>query len=254
MEIFDSHTHINSSQYTNDLPDVIDRAFALDVNYMLIVAYDEKSTVKMLNLIEKYPNFYGAVGIHPDSALLYDDKKEEWLRRILVHPKVKVLGEIGLDYHNDVNHDAQKEVFIRQLNLARELQLPVTIHNRDAIFDTYPILKEAEVGKFGGIMHSFNGDSIWAQKFLDLGMYLSYSGVVTFGNAKEVLESALKTPVEKMLVETDAPYLTPLPFRGRINEPGMTRYTLEFLAQKMGLSPQKLAQFTKENTERILKI
>ncbi|MCQ2556735.1 TatD family hydrolase [Ligilactobacillus equi] len=254
MQIFDSHTHINAWQFAQDIPDVIERALAMEVKQMLIVAYDQESAQRMLPLIEKYDHFYGAVGIHPDSADKYDDRMEKWLLDLLKHEKVKVLGEIGLDYHNEVDHDQQKAVFKRQLDLAKELNMPVTIHNRDAIFDTYPILKAAQVDQFGGIMHSFNGDQQWAQKFLELGMYLSYSGVVTFGNAKEVLDAALNTPLDKILVETDAPYLTPLPFRGRLNEPAMTRYTLEFLAQKLGLSAQELAQKTTENTERILGI
>ncbi len=181
MEIFDSHTHINATEFKNDIPDVIERAQALDVTEMLVISYDTPSTERMLDLVEKYPNIYGAFGCHP------------------------------------------------------ELQLPISIHDRDAIADCYAILKEADIAKIGGIMHSFNGDADWAEKFLDLGLELSFSGVVTFGNAKEVKQAALMTPLEHMLVETDAPYLTPMPFRGKINEPAMTRYTLEFLAKERGL-------------------
>ena len=254
MKIFDSHTHINARFFAGDEYDAIKRAQAFGVTAMLLVAYDDYSATQMLKLCEQFPHIYGAVGIHPDDALNYDDAKENWLETILAHPKVKVLGEIGLDYHNEVDHQVQKEVFQRQLQLAAKHQLPVTIHNRDAIADTYPILKASELGRFGGIMHSFNGNQDWAKKFLDLGMYLSYSGVVTFGNAKEVKQAALSTPLDRMLVETDAPYLTPLPFRVRANEPALTRYTVEFLAQELGLSAASLASRTYQNTERILRI
>lgn len=254
MEIFDSHTHINGREFKDDLPDVIVRAKALDVTSMLLVSYDRLSTAQMLTLIEKYPTLYGAIGGHPESAMCYDEAFEQFLRQTLAHPKVKALGEIGLDYHCDVPKKTQRQVFEKQIALAHELKLPLIIHDRDAIADCYDILKGADIEKIGGIMHSFNGDATWAEKFLALGMELSFSGVVTFGNAKEVKEAALVTPLEHLLVETDAPYLTPQPFRGMINEPAMTRYTLEFIAKERQLEPEKLAQITKQNAERVLKI
>ena len=138
--------------------------------------------------------------------------------------------------------------------MAQELNLPISVHNRDAFEDCYAILKNMNIQKNGGIMHSFNGDTTWAEKFLDLGMELSYSGVVTFKSAKDVQESMMMTPLERMLVETDAPYLTPMPYRNRMNEPAMTRYTLEFIAEKRGISSEELAEITRKNTERVLKI
>lgn len=254
MEIFDSHTHINATEFKNDIPDVIERAKALDVTEMLVISYDDPSTERMLDLVEKYPGIYGAFGCHPESALDYDANFESKLSEVLAHPKVKALGEIGLDYHCDVPKKVQWEVFERQIELAHERQLPISIHDRDAIADCYAILKKADIAKIGGIMHSFNGDADWAEKFLDLGMELSFSGVVTFGNAKEVKQAALVTPLEHMLVETDAPYLTPMPFRGKINEPAMTRYTLEFLAKERQITPEKLAQITTANAKKVLKI
>lgn len=254
MEIFDSHTHINATEFKNDIPDVIERAKALDVTEMLVISYDDPSTERMLDLVEKYPGIYGAFGCHPESALDYDANFENKLSEVLAHPKVKALGEIGLDYHCDVPKKVQWKVFERQIELAHELQLPISIHDRDAIADCYEILKKADIAKVGGIMHSFNGDADWAEKFLDLGMELSFSGVVTFGNAKEVKQAALVTPLEHMLVETDAPYLTPMPFRGKINEPAMTRYTLEFLAKERQIVPEKLAQITTANAKKVLKI
>lgn len=254
MKIFDSHTHINSDEFENDRIDAIQRAAAFDVTAMLVIGYDEPSTRLLEELLQQNSQVYGAVGCHPEDSSLYNTQLEESLKEDLRQDKMVAVGEIGLDYHCDVDHDLQQAVFKKQLTLAQELQLPVSIHNRDAFEDCYQLLKNCEVGKFGGIMHSFNGDWQWAQKFLDLGMELSYSGVVTFNSAQEVQEAAAKTPLDHLLVETDAPYLTPQPYRGHQNEPAMTRYTLEYLAQLRGVAVEDLAQQTFENTKRVLKI
>lgn len=254
MEIFDSHTHINATEFQADLPDVIERAVALDVTRMLVVAYDQASLDKLLELLA-YPEIYGAVGCHPESADQWDAAFAQKLSKYFAtYPKLKILGEIGLDYHCDLDPNLQQEVFRQQIRLAKQLKLPISVHNRDAFCDCYRILKEEQIQEVGGIMHSFNGDAKWAQKFLDLGMELSYSGVVTFNNALEVKEAAKVTPLEHLLVETDAPYLTPQPFRGKMNEPAMTRYTLEYLAQLRQISAEQLALITTNNMKRLLKI
>lgn len=254
MEIFDSHTHINSTAFENDRVDVVARAAALDVTAMLVIGYDEPSTIELEKLLQSSSQIYGALGCHPEDSAKYTAAVAQRLEEKLQQPKMVAVGEIGLDYHCDVDHDLQKEVFKKQIALAQRLHLPVSIHNRDAFTDCYEILKDSEIGRYGGIMHSFNGDWEWAQKFLELGMELSYSGVVTFSSAQEVQDAASKTPVEHLLVETDAPYLTPLPYRGQQNEPGFTRYTLEFLADLRGCSASELAKQTYQNTKRILKI
>lgn len=254
MEIFDSHTHINSHEFDNDIPDVIERAKALDVTKMLVIGYDDDSRKKLQEIIQEYPHIYGAVGCHPEEALNYNVEYEQELRKYLELEKFVAVGEIGLDYYHDSPKKVQHEVFEKQIALAQELNLPISVHNRDAFEDCYAILKNMNIQKNGGIMHSFNGDAIWAEKFLDLGMELSYSGVVTFKSAKDVQESMMMTPLEHMLVETDAPYLTPMPYRNRMNEPAMTRYTLEFIAEKRGISSEELAEITRKNTERVLKI
>ncbi len=251
ISIFDSHTHINAPEFDEDIPDVIERARAMNVNDMLVLGYDRESADKMVELINQYDNIYGAVGIHPEDAAKYD---EDQLRIYLIEPKVKAVGEIGLDYHCDVDHDLQKEVFRKQIALAHELHLPISIHTRDAFEDTFDILEETNGAKYGGIMHSFNGDVQWAQQFLELGMEISFSGVVTFDNAKEVQEAAKYVPKEHLLVETDAPYLTPMPYRNQMNEPGMTRYTVEFLSKLRNESVDELSNQTSQNAKRVLRI
>lgn len=253
ISIFDSHTHINSHEFDEDIPDVIERARAMNVDGMLVLGYDRESADKMVELVNNYDNIYGAIGIHPEDAAKYEELEEQ-LRVYLIEPKVKAVGEIGLDYHCDVDHDLQKEVFRKQIELAHEFQLPISVHNRDAFEDTYEILKETNGAQYGGIMHSFNGDVQWAQQFIELGMDLSFSGVVTYDNASEVQEAAKYVPLEHLLVETDAPYLTPMPYRNRQNEPGMTRYTVEFLAKLRNENIDNLASQTMQNAKRILKI
>lgn len=252
MQIFDSHTHINSAEFENDREDVIERAKALGVEAMLVIGYDEPSTIELGKLLENYQHIYGAVGCHPEDSKKYCLTLEKKMTDFLKKDKVVAVGEIGLDYHCSVDHDLQKEVFKKQIALAQTLEMPISVHNRDAFTDCYEILKEADVGHYGGIMHSFNGDWQWAQKFLDLGMELSYSGVVTFNNAKEVQEAAIKTPLDHILVETDAPYLTPVPYRGQQNEPAMTRYTLEFIAEARRVPAFELAEAAYQNTKRVL--
>lgn len=253
ISIFDSHTHINSHEFDEDIPDVIERARAMNVDGMLVLGYDRESADKMVELVNNYDNIYGAIGIHPEDAAKYEELEEQ-LRVYLIEPKVKAVGEIGLDYHCDVDHDLQKKVFRKQIELAHEFQLPISVHNRDAFEDTYEILKETNGAQYGGIMHSFNGDVQWAQQFIEIGMDLSFSGVVTYDNVPEVQEAAKYVPLEHLLVETDAPYLTPMPYRNRQNEPGMTRYTVEFLAKLRNENIDNLANQTMQNAKRILKI
>ncbi|KRL37682.1 TatD family deoxyribonuclease [Liquorilactobacillus uvarum DSM 19971] len=255
MKIFDSHTHINAPQFKGEVAEVLQRAQALDVVKMLVIGYDKPSTDCLFSLMEQYKGIiYGAVGCHPEDAAHYNDNLIEYLRGKLHHPQMRALGEIGLDYHCDTPREIQKEVFRSQINLAKELDLPISVHNRDAFKDVYTILRESGIKQVGGIMHSFNGNAFWAQKFLQLGMSLSYSGVITFKNAADVREAFMATPLERVLVETDAPYLTPTPYRGKKNEPGYTRYTLEYLAQIRGITNEKLAAISYQNTKKILRI
>lgn len=254
MEIFDSHTHINAKEFADDIPEVIQRARAMDVTAMLVLAYDRPSADRLVDLLDGFTGIYGAVGCHPEDALKYDDEWEDNMKKYLEHDGMVAVGEIGLDYHCDTPREVQWKTLERQIELAKTLHLPVSIHNRDSFEECYEILRRTDAAEHGGIMHSFNGDAEWLKKFLDLGFMISYSGVCTFGNAEEVREAVRNTPVDRMLVETDAPYLTPLPFRGKMNEPAMTRYTLEFIAEEIGMPAAELAKITCDNAKRVLKI
>ncbi|GAA6114480.1 TatD family hydrolase [Apilactobacillus apinorum] len=250
MQIFDSHTHLNDDAFRDNVQAYIDHAAKLGVTKMAIVGSNRAMNEEAIQLAHQYDNLYAIVGFHPEEALNYNDEEEAILRQQLADEKVVGLGEIGLDYYQDQTPKvAQFNVFKRQIKIAQEMNLPISVHNRDAFEDTYAILKECGVNN--GIIHSFNGDDEWLNKFIDLGMYVSYSGVASFKKTKEIHDSVAKTPSDKMLVETDAPYLAPEPLRGHQNEPGFTLYTVEAVARFRDTTPDKIADMTYQNALRI---
>lgn len=255
MRVYDSHTHLNDDAFFDDVPKWMKRAENLGVVEMNIVGSNKKLNDRALQLAEQYPQLHAIVGWHPEDSKNYDQAAEDELITNLKNPLVVGLGEIGLDYHWDTSpRDVQRRVFARQLEIAKELNVPVSIHCRDAFEDAYPLLKEAHVGDFGGVMHSFNGDPEWLHKFLELGMHISYSGVASFKNAKEVHESVKQTPLDRLLVETDAPYLTPEPHRGEQNEPGYSRFVVMAVAKWKDMDPVEVAHDAYQNTQRLFAV
>lgn len=253
--IFDSHTHLNAEQFNDDIPETIARAKELGVTEMAVVGFDIPTIEKSLQLSKTYDDIYSIIGWHPTEAGSYTKEIEEKLQQQLTLPKVVALGEIGLDYYwMEDPKEVQAKVFRRQIAIAKEMNLPISIHMRDAIEDTYQILKEEDVRNIGGIMHSYSGDWEWAQRFLDLGMHISFSGVVTFKKAADVQDVATHVPLDKLLVETDAPYLAPVPYRGKRNEPGYTRYVVEKIADLRQLPFETIAEQTRENAHRLFRI
>ncbi|SJZ80328.1 TatD DNase family protein [Pilibacter termitis] len=250
--IFDTHTHLNVKDFLGEEEEVLARARENGVTELAVVGFDKETIEKSLELSARFPNVYSIIGWHPTEAGSYSDEIENWLAPLYENEKVIAVGEIGLDYHwMEDPKDVQERVFRKQLEVARKLQLPFCIHTRDALEDTYEILKDENAGKIGGIMHSFSGDVAWAEKFLDLGLYISLSGVVTFKKAQELQEVAKMVPLNRLLVETDAPYLTPTPFRGKRNETGYTRYVVEKIAELRKMSVEDVARMTTENAHRI---
>lgn len=249
MKIFDAHTHLNDVPFHDHEQDYVDNANELAVVKIANVGSNRDFNERAIKLSEQFTNMYAIVGFHPDDSKLYNEAERAILAEQLQQDKVVAVGEIGLDYHWDASPRAiQREAFRDQLELAHELKLPVNVHTRDAMSDTYDILKDSNVRDFGGVIHNFNGDPEWLQKFLDLGLYVSFSGVVTFKNAKEVHESARLVPLDRVLVETDAPYLTPMPYRGKQNEPAYTRYVVEKIAALKELPIEEVAAATYQNT------
>jgi TatD DNase family protein len=253
--IFDSHTHLNAEQFNEDIPETIERAKELGVTEMAVVGFDTPTIEKSLELSQQYKEIQSIIGWHPTEAGSYTPEIEKRLQQLLTTPKVVALGEIGLDYYwMEDPKEVQDRVFRRQIAIAKEMNLPISIHTRDAMEDTYKILKEEDIRDIGGIMHSFSGDPEWMKKFLDMGMHISLSGVVTFKKALEVQAVAQAVPIDRLLVETDAPYLAPVPYRGKRNEPGYTRYVAEKIAELRDVPFEEVAKQTTENAHRLFRL
>ncbi|TWS97637.1 TatD family deoxyribonuclease [Streptococcus cuniculipharyngis] len=255
IQIFDTHTHLNVEQFDGRVAEELALAKELGVTCHNVVGFDRPTIDKALALADQYPEIYLTLGWHPTEAGTYDDDVESYLLNALQHPKVIALGEIGLDYHwMTADKETQARVFQRQMELAKELRLPFVVHTRDALEDTYQIIKEVGVGPAGGIMHSYSGSLAMAERFVDLGMMISFSGVVTFKKAVDIQESAQHLPLDKILVETDAPYLAPVPKRGRENRTAYTRYVVDKIAELRGLTVDEVATATYQNALKVFQL
>jgi TatD DNase family protein len=253
--LFDTHVHLNAEQYEDDLQEVINRALEKGVQNMVVVGFDEPTIKKAIQIAETYDFIYASVGWHPVDAIDMTDEHLAWIEKLAQHPKVVALGEMGLDYHWDKSpKEVQKDVFRRQIRLARKVNLPIIIHNRDATEDVVTILKEERVEEVGGIMHCFTGSIEVAKKCMEMNMYISFGGPVTFKNAKKPKEVATELPLDKLLIETDCPYLTPHPFRGKRNEPGYVSYVAEQIAELKGITYEELADITTANAKQLFGI
>jgi TatD DNase family protein len=253
--LFDTHVHLNAEQFNEDLQEVIDRAQAEGVERMVVVGFDRPTITKAIELCETYDFIYASVGWHPVDAIDMKPEDLEWLRELSAHPKVVALGEMGLDYHWDKSpKDIQKEVFKKQIQLAKEVQLPIIIHNREATSDIVEILKEEGAAEVGGIMHCFSGSVETAKECLDMNFYISLGGPVTFKNAKKPKEVAEAIPLDRLLIETDCPYLAPHPYRGKRNEPAYVKLVAEQIAELKGISYDEVAKVTTENAKKLFDI
>lgn len=261
MTLIDSHCHIDGEQFDADRDEVVGRAKEAGVAAMLNIGTGDPRSDdfrKAVTVAERYENVFASVGVHPHDAKLYDDKAEEHLVELTRNEKVIAWGEIGLDFYYDHSpRDVQIAVFRRQIQIARELDLPIIIHSRDADDETVEILKE-ECGPMnadegvrvpfrGGIMHCFGGTPEMAEKLMKLGFLISFAGNVTFKKAENLRDSARVVPLDKLLIETDCPFLTPEPFRGKRNEPSFVVHTARFLAELRSVELEILAAQTSQN-------
>ncbi|PWW19033.1 TatD DNase family protein [Cytobacillus oceanisediminis] len=252
---FDTHAHLNAEQYNEDLKEVIDRALSEGVSNIVVVGFDRPTIEKAMELTEKYEFIYASVGWHPVDAIDMTEEDLQWIEELSRHPKVVALGEMGLDYYWDKSpKDVQKEVFRKQIRLAKKVKLPIVIHNRDATADIVEILKEEGAGEVGGIMHCFSGSPETAKECVDMNFYISLGGPVTFKNAKKPKEVADVIPLEKLLIETDCPYLAPHPFRGKRNEPSYVKLVAEQIAEIKGVSVEEVASATTVNAKKLFGI
>lgn len=255
--LYDTHAHLNDEAFLEDAEEALQRALDAGVTRINVVGCDPEMSAKAVELAEKHEAIYAAVGIHPSDADKYDDAFEEQLRRWAALDKVVAIGEIGLDYHyeDDIAHDIQQDVFRRQLRLAKELMLPVVIHSRDAMEDTVRILREEQPEDgFRGVFHCFSGSWEQAQVVLDMGFYIGFDGPLTFKNSKKLPRVAMEMPADRILIETDCPYMAPEPKRGRRNEPALVGYVSAKVAELRGISEEEAAQLTYENGCRLFGI
>lgn len=255
LQIFDTHTHLNIDNFAGREDEELALAKELGVTRHNIVGFDTPTIQRALELTETYPELYATIGWHPTEAGSYTQEVEDMIVSHLHDSKVIALGEIGLDYHwMEDPKEVQIEVFKRQIQLSKDHDLPFVVHTRDALEDTYQVIKEAGVGPRGGIMHSYSGSLEMAERFIDLGMTISFSGVVTFKKALDVQEAAQRLPLDKILVETDAPYLAPVPKRGRENRTAYTRYVVDKIAELRGQTTEEIAQATYDNALRVFQL
>ncbi|MBI1759841.1 MAG: TatD family hydrolase [Acidobacteria bacterium] len=258
----DSHAHLDVPNYDADRAEVIARAQATGVELMLEIAGSDVGKGSLpngLKLAEEYPFIYAAVGLHPHEASLYDEALEAELLSAAQHPKVIGWGEIGLDYHYDHSpREVQRRVFARQLELARKMQLPAIIHTREAEDDTIAILQEHWAqgcgAEIGGIIHCFTSTQALAAAALAMGFSISFSGVVTFKAADELRAVAQSVPLDRLLIETDCPFLAPVPHRGKRNEPAFVIETARKLAELKDVTVEEIAQVTTANFKRLFKL
>lgn len=251
----DTHVHLNADQYEHDVEEVIQRALDAKVEKMVVVGFDTKTITIAMELIEKYPFIYGVIGWHPVDAIDCTEDDLQWIKELSAHPKVVGIGETGLDYHWDKSpKDIQQELFRKQIRLAKEVNLPIIIHNRDATSDVVRILEEESAIEVGGIMHCYGGSVETAKQCINMNFLISLGGPVTFKNARMPKMVATEIPLEKLLIETDAPYLAPHPYRGKRNEPSYVPLVAEEIARLKGVSVEEVAKQTTENAMHLFHI
>ncbi|MDQ0187991.1 TatD family hydrolase [Cytobacillus sp. FSL R5-0569] len=253
--LFDTHVHLNAEQYDEDLEEVIKRAREAGVEKMVVVGFDRPTIERAMELIEQYDFLYASIGWHPVDAIDMTEGDLIWIEELSKHPKVVAIGEMGLDYHWDKSpKDVQKDVFRQQIQLAKKVKLPIVIHNREATADIVEILKEENAAEVGGIMHCFSGSPETAKECIDMNFYISLGGPVTFKNARKPKEVAAEIPLEKLLIETDCPYLAPHPFRGKRNEPSYVKLVCEQIAEIKNIPVEEVAAITTENAKKLFAI
>jgi TatD DNase family protein len=254
MQLIDSHCHLDRLDLDalgGDLEHVFATASELDVRQMLCVAINLELWPNMMKIVEHHDHVYASVGVHPNENE-GEDPRVERLVELAAHPKVIAIGETGLDYfRSEGDLEWQRDRFRRHIQAAKQTGKPLIIHSRDAQPDTLNVMAEEGADEVGGIMHCFVDDWETAQRAMEMNFVISFSGIVTFKTATELKEVARRCPLDRMLVETDSPYLTPVPYRGKSNQPGYTRYVAEHIAELKGISVEEVASATTENFYRL---
>jgi TatD DNase family protein len=252
--LIDTHCHLDLPAFDVDRAEVIARARAAGVRALMVIGFAPERWSSALELASSSPGLFATIGVHPTEAARYDDTLERAMVDLARHPLVCAIGEIGLDYYWDrAPRSLQRGVFVRQIHLAKALDLPFVVHQRDAADDTLEVLREAGP-PHRGVMHCFTGDLDYARSCLDLGMYLGVGGIVTYPKAGALREALRSAPLDRVVLETDAPYLSPAPYRGKRNEPANVAIVARALAEIRGVSQEEIARITSENAMRLLRL
>lgn len=253
MGIFDTHAHYNKTDFGEELEQLLADLPSKNIERVLAIGVNFDSSLEEIELAGKFDYIYAAAGIHPEHVSELPENWEDELRALLKRDKVVALGEIGLDYHYEdgAPRELQREIFIKQLEIARELDLPVVIHSRDAMGETLEILREH---KPRGVMHCFSGSAESALEVVRLGLYVGFTGVLTFKNAKKPCEACEAVPLDRLLLETDCPYMAPVPHRGERCDSSMLKFTAEKMAEIKGVSVEEIIRITRENGRNLFGI
>ena len=255
MRLIDTHAHLDFDEYQENLIQIIDEARYAGVAKIIVPGVTLDALDKVIEIIEKYEHVYGGVAIHPSEAKSWNDTTYKTLKQYALHEKVVAIGETGLDYYWDKTFcELQKHVFREHIRLAQEVKKPLIVHDRDAHEDTFSILKETGANSVGVVMHCFSGSAEFAKQCTKEGFYIALGGPVTFKNAKKPKEVAKAVPIDKLLLETDSPYLAPHPYRGKTNYPAMVTLVAEEIAGLRELHVEELAEITSINAEKVFKI
>jgi len=253
--LIDSHAHLEMSEFETDLEAVIRRAKDFGVEFIFTVGTEKKDWKRALEIAHSHPHIFAILGFHPHNVKEVEEQDYSILSGLCRDEKVRALGEIGLDYYRNLSpREIQRKRFRDQIGLARDLKIPIVIHDREAHQETLEILKSEQAETLGGIIHCFSGDAQMARTCIDMGFCISIPGSITFKNAEKFQEIVRDLPLDHLLVETDAPFLTPVPFRGKRNEPGFVRYTAEKIAAIKKISLEEVAERTTNNALRVFRL
>lgn len=254
--LFDSHAHYDDARFDDDRYDVIAGLPERGVGMVLNACAAMGDIPSVCELCKRFDFVYGSVGVHPSETARLCEDDMETIKKTAANEKIKAVGEIGLDYYydDDVPHEVQKKWFARQIELAKELCLPIIVHDRDAHRDTLDIMRACGADKCGGVVHCFSGSPEMAREVLEMGFYIAFGGVLTFKNARRAVESAQYVPIESILLETDAPYLAPVPHRGERNDSALMKYTAQRLAEIKNMSVSEVEDITFENAKKCYRI
>ncbi len=254
--LFDSHAHLNDERFDEDREALIESLKENNVELVLNPGADIETSKSSIELAKKYDFIYAAVGVHPHDVGTLEENAIDTLRELATsNEKVVAIGEIGLDYYYDNSpRETQREWFKKQIELANELKLPIIIHDRDAHQDTFDIIKNTKSEDIGCVLHCYSGNVELAKEYVKMGCYISIPGTVTFKNNKKTAEVVREIPLEYLLIETDSPYMAPVPHRGKRNDPSMVQFVADKIAQEKGISYEKVCETTKENAKRLFNI